>query len=113
MSCCKSNDGHTRTAQAMCFGCERRDGDKCDGLRVELRIGGRDCPAGRFADEAGVINWAGLAWYGTPYPLRLWAWIAHPRHPKPRSFAGCGCLVELKTALNKWRALLPLRSKLR
>ena len=102
MSCCTANTNDTRTRQGLCFGCERRNGDACDGQRVELRVSANDCPAGRFP-VAGIARWAGLDWHGTPYPLRLWAWIAHPRHPKPISFAGCGCLVELKAALREFR----------
>lgn len=50
-----------------------------------------------------VWHWGGLDWYGVPYPLRLWAWAFHPMHPKPSSFAGCGCLVELKRAVHDLR----------
>lgn len=53
--------------------------------------------------SGGIVEWAGFEWHGVPYPLRWWLWATRPAHPKPSSFAGCGCLVELKAALREFR----------
>lgn len=41
-------------------------------------------------------RWLGVRWMGYPWPKRLWAWAFHPEHPRPGTFAGCGCLWFLK-----------------
>ena len=72
-----------------------------EGVQVALRVRGQSCPDGRFPDEAGLMRWLGCRWYGVPYPVRVWLWLRHPRHPRPSSFAGCGCLVRLKSAMRR------------
>ena len=62
-------------------------------------VGGEPCPAGKLPGDDGVTRWAWIRWYGVPYPVRLWLWASHPRHPRPRSFAGCGCA---KAAKDLW-----------
>ena len=93
---CPSKDD-TRTRQGVCFGCTNRTGDSCEGVPIDIRINGRTCPMNRFRGD--TVWWAGLEWYGVPFPLRVWAWAMHAKHPKPSLFAGCGCLVELKGAI--------------
>jgi len=62
----------------------------------------RPCPAGLHPDRDGVVRWMGVRWEGVPAPIRWWLWAFHPRHPRPGSFAGCGCVRVLKRA---WRRL--------
>ena len=62
------------------------------------------CPARRFGEEKGVTRWLGVAWYGTPYPIRLWLWAFHERHPSPSSFDGCGCVKRLKDLWTRARS---------
>lgn len=45
-----------------------------------------------------IQRWAGLQWYGYPYPRRLYQWATHPIHPRPSQWPGCGCCVPLKSA---------------
>lgn len=62
---------------------------------VACTIGGRiavECPR-KYFDGSGVVRWLGVRWYGLPYPLRLMLWAFHPKHPRPSSYSGCGCLV--------------------
>lgn len=44
----------------------------------------------------GTVRWLWLRWYGLPWPYRLWLWSLGG--PRPRSWAGCGCLVAAKRA---------------
>lgn len=85
----------------MCFGCEHADRKgltvlSCEGVPIVHRITAGQCPLNRHPDPAGVVKWAGIRWLGVPYPLRLWAWLMHPKHPRPSSIRQCGCIKPLK-----------------
>ena len=111
---------HTPTAQwlrphaAMCHVCIYADHD-CGGreswhagatsctIDGKPVVGRESCPRRKFEVGKQVYRWCFLDWYGVPYPIRVALWVAHPRHPKPSSFAGCGCLKFLKDAWeNLW-----------
>ena len=105
MTCggCESRMATQRDRAALCAVCRHSGGvdpSECryasQGVPVALRIN-TGCPAENYPDSHGVVRWARCRWYGVPYPVRVWLWLRHPKHPKPSSFAGCGCLVRLKT----------------
>lgn len=71
------------------------------GEPVILYISGRVvCPWGKHPRKDGTIRWLGVRWHGVPYPLRLVVWARARTHPRPSSFGGCGCVVELKSVWN-------------
>lgn len=52
----------------------------------------------------GIVRWAGVDWYGVPYPLRLLLWkrgkITHPSR-----LPGCGCIRSVKDAWESVRLM--------
>jgi len=43
---------------------------------------------GCCGNDADVLHWLGLRWYGLPYPKRLYHWIVDSDHPSPRRLRG-------------------------
>jgi hypothetical protein len=64
-------------------------------------VGRRSCPRGKFDADRQVYRWLCIEWYGVPYPIRVALWLFHPKHPRPASFAGCGCVKALKDIMEK------------
>jgi hypothetical protein len=95
---------------AMCATCSRgeHDGsfwvggtDRCGvtGRHVLDHASGAPCPRRKFPEGARhVTRWAGLRWYGVPYPIRLVLWALAPGHRSPRRWLECGCIKALKDA---------------
>lgn len=100
-----------RQRQAMCYGCEHAERESltvlsCEGLPIAHRVVGGMCPLNRFPDRENIVRWLGVRWYGVPMPIRLWAWATHPKHPRPGTFSGCGCVKVLKDAATRaWGAI--------
>ncbi len=69
-----------------------------DGSTIHDRLRLKPCPIGRH-EQGGVVRWAGVRWYGLPYPIRLWLWLFHPSHPRPKKWPQCGCIKRLKDLL--------------
>ena len=63
-----------------------------------------NCPAGYFRSNDDVCTSMGVRWYGPSMLGRLLIWLVHPRHPRPSSFTGCGCIKTLKDLWSKLRA---------
>jgi hypothetical protein len=67
-------------------------------------LGDEPCPDRRHPDGDGALEWAGLEWYGVPFPIRVWLKRTHPKHPE--GFAGCGCIRPLKDIYSAMKAAL-------
>ena len=108
---CAAIKATRRTRRAMCVVCEAgRPVCKRSGAGVQLHIEGQPCPRGWHPDKRGRVRWAGVAWSGVPFPLRLWLWLRLDDRDHDEfvaSFAGCGCVRSLKAAwmwlVRKWR----------
>lgn len=108
--CTSKPAGPDLSAVAMCLVCPNRDGPIQCTIDGRPAIG-RRCPLGRHPDEGGVIRWAGLEWYGVPYPVR-WAirrrWfrrlVGGGASIASASLPGCGCYKPLKDLLGFARA---------
>lgn len=112
MSCCtaartKEHRARMRECAAMCHTCiyGRDDGDPFGRGNVTCSINGEPvvalcqrgaCPKRKHPDETGKARWLGVAWIGVPAPIRWWLRLTHPKHPRSRSWRGCGCVAFLK-----------------
>lgn len=126
MCCGGGSSRNPNERAAMCQVCIRSerlwddDGHEVWGCTVSgeslgehIPLHTRDCPLNRYPDDDGIVLWFWIRWHGVPYPIRLWIRLTHSKHPHPRSFAGCGCVVSLKRAwgsvLALWRLVAILR----
>lgn len=101
MACCETKSLDIAGRAAMCCVCPHADEP---GIRATAcTVNGKPmatcipqgCPIGRHPVD-GIVTWLGIRWYGVPYPVRVWLWIAHPSHRKPSWWPGCGCVKVLK-----------------
>lgn len=112
--CGTTTTDRRRTKEAMCWAClERRTHP---GLGVGLCINGEPwdktaCPLDRHPDDRGIVKWAGRRWYGVPFPIRTALAIAHPKHPRPSSFDGCGCVKSWKDLVARIAGLITGRNR--
>lgn len=72
------------------------------GQPIAQHITGGGCPKGKHPD-AGMVKSGGVYHYGVPMLSRLFVWVFHPNHPKPKSFGGCGCIAPLKDLYTRAR----------
>ena len=105
-----------RANAAMCLACEHTErtcGDEwrkgaklcIDGKPAAEHAAAGSCPIGRHMDpKTRRIRWMGVSWRGVPLPVRLYARLMHPKHPKPKTFGDCGCIDKFKSA---WERLHP------
>jgi len=74
--------------------------------KVYLHINGKECPLYAFPDKDNIVLWCGIHWYGVPFPIRLYLYLFHPKHPKISSFDSCGCIVFFKNLFMKVKNLI-------
>lgn len=104
MGCARCSSSSTaRDNAAVCASCPEAEREGWN--PVVCTVNGRDvkdnclrgeCPIGAFTDARGVSVQHGVRWYGPSIVGRLILWAVHPKHPRPSSFSGCGCVVTLK-----------------
>lgn len=68
-------------------------------LRESVRLGMALVGSARTADSRGRVVWLGARWHGMPMPLRLYLAYRHGLHPG--SWPGCGCLVRIKSLIER------------
>lgn len=98
-------DIHTRERAALCSVCPHSTGRLS---AWSCRLGGDwvdadRCPKGRHPLDDGTVHWAGILWYGVPYPVRLWTWWRGSRRIRVSEWPGCGCVVRLKMWISQLR----------
>ena len=101
------------TIAAMCAACPRWCGRSTPELVQLTAMGKPHCPLGKHYAGPGQTRFLGVRWYGVPMPVRLWLrlkgwlWDAHsPRACVSEVWDGCGCIVTLKAAAQRLRAIL-------
>lgn len=105
---CGCNTAGVMAKAVMCAVCPNRDGFTHCTLDGRPMLS-RPCPIGRHPDAKNVVKWAGLEWYGVPYPIR-WAmrrkWfrrLVGAGSLCESKFMGCGCHVPLKDEWERFR----------
>lgn len=68
------------------------------------------CPLRRWPDDAGIVRWWRMEWYGVPYPIKVrlalhGAWVALRLRLAKDYLPGCGCNRWLK---DRWVGLKSL-----
>lgn len=106
MACgCQSSGDDARTKALVCHLCPwaehgpsaMNDGAIACTIDGEAVVGRRDCPRGKWRRDGETLLVRSLWWwYGAPMWHRLVVWAMKSTHPKPSSFAGCGCVKVLK-----------------
>ena len=113
----KAAEDQAATRAGMCLSCpySSRDGRGAvvgclingQPLRLAVRSGASRCPMGWWPDAEGRVRWRGFLWWGVPFPKRLglhaWSWATKGRLAR---LPGCGCLVGLKAAAERARAVV-------
>lgn len=98
----------SKACAAMCSVCDHI-ADDMTACTVDGRPAlSRPCPERHHPDDAGVLEWRGVEWYGVPMPVRLvlsrrWAVRLLGLRGVYRDLPGCGCIRVLKDA---WMAAM-------